>query len=248
MRRLRLPRAMGRMLPMLALVTAAGCAGDAADGRHILNTGSRLRVAEVAEASGQTDVALAMYAASAANDPSGSVQVRYVAALGRSGNTAQAHEVLTRALERQPDDPRLLLEGGRLRLRSGTADEALRFFDRILARDSRHAGALGGRGVALDLRGDHAAAVASHQAAVAVAPNDIALQNNLAFSLLLAGRAREAATILEAASQRPDAPPRVHVNLALARAASGDSATARTMLQGRVPVEELAMIVANLSR
>ena len=140
--------------------------------------------------------------------------------------------MLNRALERQSDDPALLMQLGRLRLRTGAAAQALEVFARLLAAAPRNADALDGQGVAFDLLGRHAEAERSHRAALALAPGSLRTANNLAVSLLLAGRAGEAAAVLEPLSHLSNAPPRVAANLAIARAASGDREAERSLADG----------------
>lgn len=220
-------------LVVACVAILVGCAGPEAAGLREHDSASRLRVAAAAEASGQTDVALSMYAAAAAGEPDrAEVQARFAAALARSGNLAQAERVLDRAIERRPGDAALLLQLGRLRLRSGAAAQALDIFERLVAAAPRNAEALGGRGVALDLLGNHAEAEQSHRRALSLAPDSVAMANNLAMSLLLGGRPAEAAAILEPLARRPSAPPRVAANLAIAQAASGDRNGARSLAEG----------------
>jgi Flp pilus assembly protein TadD len=216
---------------LLAAGTLAACAnpGEVRDP----DTASRLRVASAAEANGQMDVALSMYGSAAARDPNNAeVQARFAAALMRAGNRAQAEQVLAAAVQRRPDDPRLMLELGRMRLRSGAAGEALGLFDRVLARDARSVPALDGRGVALDLMGRHPEAQESYRRAQALAPDSISVANNLGLSLLLDGRPDEARAVLEPLARRADANQRVTANYAVALAATGDEAAARSVLGG----------------
>lgn len=223
---------MTRAISILAsLLLLAACGTPQLAGPRDYDAASRLRVAAAAEASGQTDVALSLYASAAAADPGqADVHARFAAALVRSGNLAQAEQVLARAIERKGNDPVLLTQLGRLRLRSGATPQALELFERVLAATPRHAGALAGQGVALDLLGRHAEAERSHRAALALAPDSIGTANNLAMSLLLTGRAADAVALLEPLARLPLAPPRVAANLAIARAASGDLNEARTLL------------------
>jgi Flp pilus assembly protein TadD len=226
----------------------AACAGPEAAGLRDHDSGSRLRVAAAAEASGQTDVALSMYASAAAAEPGrADVQARFAAALARSGNIAQAEQVLDRAIERRPSDPALLLQLGRLRLRSGAAAQALEIFERLIATAPRNAEALGGRGVALDLLGHHVEAEQSHRRALSLVPDSIATANNLAMSLLLNGRPAEATAILEPLARRSSAPPRVTANLAIAQAASGNRDGARALLERPRGAGDIDAILGALS-
>ena len=221
------------MTPRLVLACLLGLllAGCATDGIREPDAASRMRVAAVAESQGQMDVALSMYGAAATREPDNAqAQLRFAAALVRTGNRTQAEQILAAAVERRPNDGALVLQLGRMRLRSGQAGEALTLFDRILASNSRSVEALDGRGVALDLIGRHPEAQESYRRAQALAPNSIAIANNLGLSLLLDNRPDEARAVLEPLARRPDATERVTANYAIALAATGDVAAARTML------------------
>jgi Flp pilus assembly protein TadD len=121
---------------LAAGLTLAGCASSPGGGSgRDSEAATRMRVAAAAEASGQMDVALSMYAA-AANAAPGDMeaQARFASALIRVGDLPRAEQVLAAALERRPDDPGLLLSLGSVRLQTGAASEALGLFDRVLAR------------------------------------------------------------------------------------------------------------------
>lgn len=206
-------------------------AGCATDGMREPDAASRMRVAAVAESQGQMDVALSMYAAAATREPNNAqAQVTLASALVRTGNHAQAEQVLAAALERRPDDRALMVQLGRMQLRSGQAGQALTLFDRVLVADARNVQALDGRGVALDLIGRHPEAQESYRRAQVLSPNSIAIANNLGLSLLLDGRPDEARAVLEPLARRPDANQRVTANYAISLAATGDVAAARSVL------------------
>lgn len=219
-----------RLLPTCLLAAlVVGCAAD--NGPRSPDAASRMRVAAVAEAQGQTDVALSMYGAAASREPGNAqAQLRYAGALARAGNINEAEQVLAAGLERNPSDRTLIIQLGRMRLRSGQAGEALTLFDRVLAADSRSTEALDGRGVALDLIGRHPEAQDSYRRAQVLAPNSVSIANNLGLSLLLDNRPDEARAVLEPLARRPDATERVTANYAISLAATGDVAAARSLL------------------
>ncbi len=242
-------RLAGRVLAAVATLAVAACAGSNSqrDAIRDPDAASRLRVAFAAEASGQQDVAISMYAAAAAAAPSNAdAQARYAAALGRAGMMAEAEQVLTRALQDSPREPRFLLAMAQLRVRSGAAAEALSMFDQVLASTPRNLAALNGRGIALDLMGRHADAQQSYRTAQALDAMDVPSANNLAMSLMLEGRSSEAVLILTALRQRSNAPTRVVNNLGIAQAAAGDGQSARATLAGRVQEDDLNRIVQSL--
>lgn len=218
-----------RLIP--ACLLASFLAGCATDGVRDPDAASRMRVAAAAESQGQMDVALSMYSAAATREPDNTqAQSRFAAALVRAGNNAQAEQVLAEAVQRRPNDRTLMVQLGRMRLRSGQAGEALSLFDRVLVADSRSVEALDGRGVALDLIGRHPEAQESYRRAQALAPNSISIANNLGLSLLLDNRPDEARAVLEPLARRSDATDRVTANYAISLAATGDVAAARAML------------------
>lgn len=241
--------AAGRIVAAVAVMALAACASNSANQDGIRNTdaASRVRVAMAAEAAGQPDVAVSMFAAAASTAPDEpEVQARYAAALSRNGQAQEAEQVIARGLERRPRDPRMLLAMGQMRARAGLAAEAIAAFDQVLAQAPRDVAALNGRGVALDLLSRHGEAQQSYRAAQVVEPSHIASANNLAFSLMLSGQAAEAVTILSSLHRRPGAPPRVATNLGIAQAALGDTRGAQATLEGRVDEVDLGRIVTAL--
>jgi Flp pilus assembly protein TadD len=220
-------------LGLLLLVGLAGCAGG---GARDADVAARLRVAAVAEASGQPEVAVSVLAALSAAAPENiEVQTRYVRALTRAGNLVEAEAAATQALRRRPGDPGLLSELGRLRLLEGRAAPALEAFQAVLRANPRDVAAATGRGVALDLLGEHDQAQAGYRAALLIDPQNLAALNNLALSLVLADRPREAITVLSGLARRSDAPERVRNNLAVAEAAAVQAERGRASAEALPP-------------
>jgi len=212
-----------------------------------MDTASRLRIADAAEAGGNVEIAASLLAAAAAAEPNrADVQARLAGALARAGNLPQAEEVLRRAIERNPNDPALQLQLGRLRLRTGAGEEALGIFDRLIARQPNSADALEGRGLALDLLDRPAEAQQAYVAARALAPSDMRIAGNLGFSLLLEGRGREARDVLEPFAGRANMPQRMRTSLAIARAMTGDREGALAVLGPDVTRQDLDQLVAGL--
>lgn len=213
------PGALLLALPLALLTGLAGCAGNAP---RSADTAARLRVASVAEASGQPEVAISVLSALATGNPEDAeIQARYVRALARAGNLAEAEATATRVLQRHPGDAALLRALGQIRLLEGKPVEALENFQAVLRREPRDVAATTGQGVAQDLLGQHDAAQASYRAVLATEPRNLAALNNMAMSLMLAERPGEAAALLEPLARRGDATERVRNNLAAARAAAG---------------------------
>src|SRR3954469_9068258 len=117
---------------LLLLLGLAGCAGGGPAGPDV---GSRLRVAAVAEASGQPEIALSVLSSLALAAPDNAeVQARYARSLALAGKIPDSDAVVTRALRRNAGNPRLLQELGRVKLLDGKPGEALNAFRQILER------------------------------------------------------------------------------------------------------------------
>ena len=241
---------MASVVAGLLLVLTGACArhhdGDAVVVREP-DTASRLRIAETAAAAGQTDIALSMYSAAAEaapNDPA--VQARLVSMLIKAGRPELAGQTLSRALARKPSDPTLLRWLGNLRLETGSAETALQIFDGLISRKADDTAALNGRGVALDLLGQHAAAQQSYRTAQAIAPADIQTANNLAVSYLLSDRPAQARDLLLPFAQQSVLPVRVLNNLVIAQAAAGSTPYSSAGVGSTISPDDLRMLAASL--
>ena len=86
--------------------------------------------------------------------------------------------------------------------------------------------ALNALGVAQDLLGDHAAAEGTYRQALTVMPASEAARNNLALSLALQDRFKEALDLLRPLAEGPNSTRRSRQNLALVFGLQGDMAAA----------------------
>jgi Flp pilus assembly protein TadD len=68
----------------------------------------------------------------------------------------------------------------------------MELFDKLLAGDARDANTLADKGIALDLLHRHAEAQVLYRQALQIQPNDSGIANDLALSLMLDGRLKEA--------------------------------------------------------
>ncbi|WP_237213587.1 SPOR domain-containing protein [Falsiroseomonas oryziterrae] len=217
----RFAKAAAAATPLAFLVACADGARGTAE--TATATPAQLRVIAASAAVPQGDPALSALRRAAVAEPSNpATQARFGAALARAGELAAAEDVILGALATHPDHPALLNQLGRLRLRAGAPEVALALFDRAAPLDRSHE-SLEGRGIALDLLGRHEEAQDAYRAALVVAPRQASVQNNLAMSLLLTGRATEALALLEPLAARRDVPARVTNNLAVARSMAGDA-------------------------
>jgi predicted Zn-dependent protease len=230
-----------RLKSVCCLAIAASCAITAcapSDPRHVstLSPEARLQLAEAADASGDSDLAITMYSAAAASAPSNvALQLRCADALARSGKIGQARQLLMDRLHQnrgQPDLIRAL---------------ALAQFDRILARNPRDVRALGDKAVALDLLGQHATAQATYREVLALTPNDPAATNNLAVSMMLEGHIHQALETLEPMQDAGTSPPRLKVNLGILYALNGNAEQSRQLLGDFVTDGDLSALTRALS-
>ena len=149
------PRCSALLAAVLAVTSACSARNGEAELRTP-DTASRLHIAETAAAAGQNDIALSMYVAAAAANPSDvQVQARLADMLIRVGKPDVAAETLTRALAARPSDPTLLRWLGNLRLEQGFTEAALQIYDGLVTRKPDDVAALNGKAVALDLLGRH---------------------------------------------------------------------------------------------
>src|SRR5580658_10448217 len=88
----------------------AGCAPmQQGDGQTSMSADSRLLVAAAAEASGDRDMAVSMYAAAAAEAPANTpTQLLCAEGLARNGKMEDAAALLSRRLKTAPKDPDVL--------------------------------------------------------------------------------------------------------------------------------------------
>jgi Flp pilus assembly protein TadD len=244
-----------RFLPGLILHLSVGACGALAacasvNTRHesALTSEARLQVAEAAYAAGNNDLAISMYTAAAANEPSNiDLQLRCADALARSGKITQARQLLTERLRINHGQPDLIRALALVDLVAGQPAQAIAQFDLILATNPGDIRALVDRAVALDLQGQHATAQAVYRQVLANAPNDLAAKNNLAVSMMLEGRIPQALETLAPMQDAETVPPRLRVNLGILYAVTGDVERSRQLLGDRVSNEDLSALTRSLT-
>ncbi|MFQ5954411.1 MAG: tetratricopeptide repeat protein, partial [Kiloniellales bacterium] len=99
---------------------------------------------------------------------------------------------------------------------------ALTQFDEAIRRAAGDVRGYSGKGVALDMLGDYAAAQQVYRRALEIDPNNKTVLNNLALSLAFSGAHQEAIDLLLPIALDPGATPRHRQNLALAYGLAGD--------------------------
>jgi Flp pilus assembly protein TadD len=229
-------RALGLCCVLAACGGTSGQRGD-------MTADSRLRVAEAAEQSGNTDTAVSMYAAAAEAAPEDmSVQVRAATGLARSGKWNPARDLLVARLKTHPRDPDLLRALASIYVMVGQSGFAIARFNDVLAIAPADINAMVGKAVALDLEARHADAQLLYRKALAAQPNDPVISNDLAISLMMSGHMREAQSVLEPFLDVDDVPERLKINLGIIYAANGEAERAHELLDGRVGDSDLRLL------
>ena len=116
---------------------------------------------------------------------------------------------------------------------------AITEYDAVLAAKPDDMRALVNKGVALDLLGRHDDAQALYRKALALAPGDAAILNDLALSMLLAGHPREAEQVAAPLRSQPDIAPRIRAGVGVVLAANGDLAGAQQMAGSQATAAQL---------
>lgn len=139
----------------------------------------------------------------------------YAKNLKAMGDKRLALNVLRSAHAMHAKDPEIAGEYGRLALEAdqvGSAAAALQIADVPEKPDWR---VISARGTVLAKQGQHKAAIPYFERALALAPNQPSVMNNLAMATAMSGNAQKAEEILRTASQQDGAPGKVNQNLAL---------------------------------
>jgi Flp pilus assembly protein TadD len=240
----------GLLFPLSVAIcsTLTACTSIDAHRRPALSTEARLQVAEAADASGDSDLAISMYTAAAASEPSNiSLQLRCADVLVRHGKIEQARQVLTERLRSAPRQPDLIRGLALIELVAGQPAQAIAGLDQILTTNPGDIRALVDKAVALDLQGQHVAAQEIYRQVLATAPNDVATKNDLAVSMMLEGRTRQALETLAPMEGADTSPPRLKINLGILYAATGNVERSRELLGDRVSDGDLAALTRALA-
>jgi Flp pilus assembly protein TadD len=221
-------RSVTTLLLTVALAACSQARGDAVPVELGATAGEH--VAQAAAESGDFSLAVQIYAQAAmANPADTAAQLRYADALARGGDMAAARDLLKSRLA-TVSDPLQLRDGlGSIYVVTGQPALAVAEYDAVLAARPDDMRALVNKGVALDLLGRHDDAQALYRKALALAPGDAAILNDMALSMLLAGHPREAQQMVVSLQSQPDMAPRIRAGVGVVLAANGDFAGARQM-------------------
>lgn len=246
------PRTLSVMLPRISAVALMLVLGACADpmapfSQSLLAPQQPLAGQKKANDTGNPS---RLAAAHNANPADPAAAIAYAKELRSSGAKADALAVLETAAKARPTDRRLALERGLLTLELGEATKAetlLRSAHDPKAPDWRLHSALG---AALATRGKQQEAQTQFAKALALAPNNPSVINNLALSYALDGKTGEAEKLLRKATgtkTNPDAA-KVQQNLALVLGLGGKYAEARSVAETALPLDKATANVTYLQK
>ena len=186
-------------LPLTGCVSPAPRVNQAAEMRAASDPAALTRIADAAAASGDVATASSFYGRAAELRPENADAVlKYARALAVQGKLTEAIQALQASLPHLDADrtaaTSLML--GKLMILAHRSAEAVSVFREGLARSPENTRLLIGLGVALDADQDFSAAQDAYHRALAVEPDSIAAQNDLALSTALQGDAARATTVL----------------------------------------------------
>jgi len=202
--------------------------------------------ATVLKTAGQPGDLAATAAAHQSNPMDPAAALAHARALRASNAKPEALAVLDRAAAAKSGDRRLQLERGLLALELGDAAKAEKLFRQAhdpKAPDWRLHSALG---AALASRGKQQEAQVELAKALALAPDQPSVLNNLALSYALDGKAVEAEQLLRKAQRSAGRTPQVQENLALVLGLRGRYEEARSAGQAALPPAKAEQNVAYL--
>lgn len=245
---LRLPRPSGlarlRAAPVLSAILLLGLCGCQTDGLSDI-TGSLGDKSEQATPARSLDFYRDRYRA---HPDSVEAVLAYGKALRANGQRSQAVAILEQAAIAHPKDKALLAGFGRALADNGNFQQAFEVLGRAHTPDDPDWRILSAQGAVLDQlgRGEEARQYYAH--ALRIVPDEPTVLSNLALSYVLSKDLAMAEETLRRANSRPDADPRVRLNLALVLGLRGHMAEAESLAREGRPPEEAAANVAYLKR
>jgi Flp pilus assembly protein TadD len=234
--------ALAAALTVAALLAA--CAGQS--GAPFAGPPVEQASATAPKTAGQPDDLAAAAGTHQTNPTDPDAALAYARALRANNAKPEALAVLDRAAAAKPGDRRLQLERGLLALELGdaaTAEKLLRQAHDPKAPDWRLHSALG---AALASRGKQQEAQVQLAKALALAPDQPGVLNNLALSYALDGKVAEAEQLLRKAQRSAGRTPQVQENLALVLGLRGRYEEARSAGQAALPPAKAEQNVAYL--
>ena len=183
-----------------------------------------------------------------ANPKDADTALQYGKALRAAGQKSQAVAVLEQATMAHPDDKALLAGYGRALADNGNFQQAFDTLSRAHTPDNPDWRILSAQGAVLDQLGQAEEARQYYASALRIVPDEPSVLSNLGLSYLLAKDLPKAEETLRRASSRPDADPRVRLNLALVVGLRGRVAEAETIVKADRSAADAAPDLAYLRR
>lgn len=178
---------------------------------------SPARPPQIADASQQPQT-LAEFARAHTADPRNPLlALSYARALKKTGKRKEALAMLDTAVETSPSEHALQVEQGLLALELGQTEKAAQVLKVAAASPARDWRVLSGLGVAESSLGRQKEAQRQFTRALELAPNNPAVLNNMAMSLLLERKVDQAEAMLRRASKGGSSSQQVTQNLALTK-------------------------------
>jgi Flp pilus assembly protein TadD len=194
-------------------------------------------------------MAVSMYLAAAAEAP-GNTPTQLVCAegLARNGKIEDAAALLARRLKSAPRDAEVLGTLGAIQVLSGQPSQAVQTLSEVLKARPNDVKALANEAIAFDVMRRHGDAQRLYRQALALAPGDPAISNDLALSLMLSGNPEEARLVLSPFRDVEGLPERMRVNLGILDAAGGHAEEAQQLLGSRIGAADLATLTQAIGR
>jgi len=145
--------------------------------------------------------------------------------LKSEGHVREAFALISPLAQAQDASRTVLVEAGLLALEAGQTTKAKELLLRASPNTSKDWRLLSGMGISEATLGEQAEAQKYFRQALEISPNNQAVKNNLALSLILDHKPAEAERVLTDAAKSDLSKPRVLANLALAKALQQDAAT-----------------------
>jgi Flp pilus assembly protein TadD len=172
--------------------------------------------------------------------------LQYGKALRASGQKSQAVAVLEQATIAHPSDKALLAGYGRALADNGNFQQAYDVLSRAHSPDNPDWRILSAQGAVLDQLGRGEEARQYYASALKISPEEPSVLSNIGLSYLLSKDLKKAEETLRHAYGRPNADPRVRLNLAWVVGLQGHVAEAETIVKADRPAAEAAADVTAL--
>jgi Flp pilus assembly protein TadD len=176
--------------------------------------------------------------------------IAYATSLEQLGQKPTQIDVLRTAATKTRGDAAAQSKLGKAQLAAGDVSGASETLQRGIELNPRDAQLRSILGVTLDQQTKHGEARELHQAALAMAPNDMSIMNNLAMSYALQGKLPDAEGILRKAMSNPNSKstPRVRQNLALVVGLQGRFDEAKQIASEDLPPDQVQANMAYLQQ